>query len=70
MGESDRTSTATRADEDLHEAGDDAKRAAERTADKAGADATDAREAAKRAGHKLSNAVEDLIPGDSDGDGH
>ena len=29
-----------------------------------------AKEDASKVGHKLSDAIEDVIPGDSDGDGH
>ena len=67
MGQSERTTTTTRADDDLRDAGDDVSRAADRTADKVGDAADKTKDAAKSAGGKLSDAVEDMIPGDSDG---
>jgi hypothetical protein len=69
MTETDRTTTA-RAEDELREAGEDTARAGDRAADKVGDAASDAKDAATSAGHKLSDAVEDMIPGDSDGDGH
>ena len=69
MGDSEHIST-TRTDDDLRDVGDDVSRAAGRTADKVGDAASDAKDTAKSAGHKLSDAVEDMIPGDSDADGH
>ncbi|MEO5634620.1 hypothetical protein [Gaiella sp.] len=51
------STTATR--DDLREAGDKAGDAVDTTADKA-----------KEVGRKASDKIEDMIPGDSDGDGH
>ena len=56
--------------DELREAGDDASRAADRTGDKLGDAAEHAKDGAEKVGHKLADAIEDVIPGDSDGDGH
>ena len=58
------------ADDELREAGDDASRAADRAGDKIGDAAERAKDAAASVGHKASDVVEDMIPGDSDKDGH
>lgn len=66
--ESEESTTATREDlrqakEDggdaLGDGKDDVRRSADHAADKVG-----------EAGRKASDAIEDMIPGDSDGDGH
>ena len=62
--------SSERRDDDLHEAGDDLSRAADHAADKTGDAADRTKEDASKVGHKLSDAIEDVIPGDSDGDGH
>jgi hypothetical protein len=59
-----------RRDDDLDEAGEDASRAVDHAADKTGDAAHRAKDDASKVGHKLSDAIEDVIPGDSDGDGH
>ena len=60
----------TQLDDDLreqaHETADDAKQAKDKAADKAG----DAKDELSKVGDRISDAVEDVIPGDSDGDGH
>ena len=66
--ESADSTTATR--NDLHEAKDDAGDALGEARDDAGRAADSAKDKASEIGHKASNAIEELIPGDSDGDGH
>ena len=69
MDESTR-SHSTQRNDDLrqraHETGQDADRAK----DKAGDVAKDAKDDLSKVGHHISDAVEDVIPGDSDRDGH
>lgn len=60
----------TRTDNKLRDAGDDAKRAAERAGDKMEDAGERAKDDASRVGHKVSDTIEDMIPGDSDRDGH
>jgi hypothetical protein len=57
-------------DDDLRDVGDDASRAADRAGDEVDDAAWRAKEGAASVGHKVSDALEDLIPGDSDQDGH
>jgi hypothetical protein len=70
MTESIPSDRRTDADDDLREAGDDLSRGADRAADKVGDAAERAKDDAAGIGHKVSDAVEDVIPGDSDQDGH
>ncbi len=65
--ESADSTTVTR--NDLHEAKDDAGDALDEAKDDAGRAADSARDKAKEMGHKASDAIEAMIPGDSDGDG-
>lgn len=70
----EQTEDRTRLDDDLHnkarEAEAKTEHAADKTADKAGDLAEDAKDGLSKVGHSVSDAVEDLIPGDSDRDGH
>lgn len=70
MSESISSDRRTDVDDDLREAGDDLSRTAERAGDRVGDAAERAKEGAEGIGHKVSDAVEDMIPGDSDHDGH
>ena len=56
--------------DDLDEAGDDVARTADRAEDKLGDAAERGKDEAERVGHKVTDAIEDVIPGDSDNDGH
>jgi len=62
--------TQTRTEDDLRDAKDDAARAADRAGGKVGDAAERAKDDAGSVGHKVSDAIEDMIPGDSDKDGH
>jgi hypothetical protein len=66
MDESTRTGTV----DDLHGAKENVSRSADRATDKLGDAADRAKDSASKAGHDLSDVVEDMIPGDSDRDGH
>lgn len=70
MSESVPSDRRTEADDDLREASDDVSRAADRAGDKLGDAAERAKEGATSVGQKVSDTVEDMIPGDSDQDGH
>jgi hypothetical protein len=65
---------STTLDDDLRnearDAGAKTEHAADKAADKAEDMAEDAKDGLSKVGHSVSNAVEDLIPGDSDRDGH
>jgi hypothetical protein len=70
MTESTQSDRRDEASDDLHDAAHDASRTADRTRDDLDDAATRTKDDAARVGHKVTDAVEDLIPGDSDGDGH
>jgi len=68
-GRSTRSDNTPREDDlrqQAHETTNDAEQAKDKTADKAG----DAKDELSKVGHRISDAVEDVIPGDSDADGH
>ena len=64
--ESDTTTTR----DDLRDAGHDANDELGDMKDDAARAADHAKDKASEVGHKASDAIEDMIPGDSDGDGH
>jgi hypothetical protein len=69
MGDSthrDKTQLDDELRQQAHESADDA----DRTKDKAAEKAEDAKDELSKVGHRISDAVEDVIPGDSDRDGH
>jgi len=70
MTESIQSDRRNDADDDLREAREDVSRAADRAGDKVEDAAKKAKDEAAGAGHKVSDAIEDMIPGDSDHDGH
>jgi hypothetical protein len=70
MSESTPIDRSRDADDDLREAGDDVSKAADRAGDKIGDAAEKAKDGAESVGQKVSDAIEDVIPGDSDRDGH
>jgi hypothetical protein len=70
MSESTPTGRRTDLDDVVREAGDDMSEAADRAGDKLGNAAEIAKVGAESVGQKVSDAVEDVIPGDSDRDGH
>ena len=57
-------------DHDGHEIDDQTRDAARRAKEDVKGAGRTAADKTERVGQKISNAVEDLIPGDSDGDGH
>ena len=63
---SDKTKLDDQLRQQAHESAEDADRAK----DKAGAELEDATEELSKIGHRISDTVEDVIPGDSDRDGH
>lgn len=63
-------SDTTTARDDLRDAGHDAKDERDEMKDDAARLADKAKDGATDVGRKASDAIEDMIPGDSDGDGH
>lgn len=70
MSETTPTDRTVDTRDDLHEAGHDVGRAGERVKDDVVVGADKAKDGLHKVADDVSDAVEDVIPGDSDRDGH